>query len=344
MPRTSTRLPLISTLVLLLLVTGGCGIASQEEQGIERQRDPAYSTSWDKAFEGVSFPNSDGEKVNSGGTAPIGYISYQPPILPFSITIDSNWQFSLSASYQFVSALGTVEVGSEQILKSGTEEKVVTEHGTSTLVVCNADPEGEGCEAFTIHSGRKLTVHSDGASSTTFEHDLVTIQAMPGTTLDIVDAGAADEPVLRENRIAINEWHFHDQSDYVEIDLEQEQSGIYPDLRYDRLASGTHNMLIPINGTKVATWSTHVGEDSIPDSVVSSIDDTPTYPEDFPAPSDCLDKDPEEWTDSLDKEAMEWGMTFLCVITAEGDVGYLLVAPVDTKPISFYIYSYIWVY
>ncbi|WP_133884370.1 hypothetical protein [Glycomyces sp. NRRL B-16210] len=330
--------------ILVLLLAAGCNAPSSEERGIERQRDPEYSNSWDTVFEGVTFPNAEGEKVNSGGTAPIGYISYQPPILPFSITIDSNWQFSLSASYQFVSSLGTVEVGSEQILKSGTDEKVVTEHGTSTLIVCNAEPDEEACEAFTIHSGRKLTVYSDGASSTTLEHSLTTIQAMPGTTLEIVDAGAADEPVLRENRIAINEWHFHDQSDYVEIDLEQEQSGIYPDLRYDRLASGTHNMLIPINGTKVATWAKHVGEDSDPNSPLVRITDTPTYPADFPAPSDCLDKDADEWSESLDEEAMAWGMTFLCVITAEGDVGYLLVAPVDTKPISFYIYSYIWVY
>jgi hypothetical protein len=264
-----------------------------------------------------------------GGPTPRGHIAYQPPFLPISFSVDSNGHIAVHSELNIVTPLGTFRAGAEGRWIDNNDQPLPAEPADVTrLIICNQHAEQQACDAYLIGTGRKMRVTMNGHIEAEFEHDLIKLDASPGSTIEVVDIGP---PVMTDAsgpaRIAIENLRLHETSPDTVIDLERLQGGNKTDLSYDHI-TGELRLL---NGAKVASIKQH--------GLLSE----PDYPEDIPGEKEC--QKATDWKDEISRDAISDDDEIVaCIKTAEADLGYLLIIPDHKqKPVAFHLYSKIWV-
>ena len=170
----------------------------------------------------------------------------------------------------------------------------------------------------------------DGQFQTTVEDGLVTIDAYPGSSVTVTDAGAPVAPGPHPAaRVDVEEFDFNVSSPYTEVDLAQNQGGRVDDLAYDHVTG----VLSPINGAMVA---------DIKKYAATSGNGLPSM--NLPDENDCAQIKSSSWQSSFSAENLEADMILSCIVTAEKDFGFLVIGrDRNTRPVSYYVYSYAWV-
>lgn len=266
---------------------------------------------------------------------PVGYFSFQPPIVPLTFTIRTDGSFSVDVGREIVTPLGDVRFVSGVAEHLATSKPVPIESvGVTQLFICRAGSGQQRCRGYEIRTGRKVTITLNGRFEQTIENGRVTINAYPGSTVKVTDAGA---PVAKgprpAARIDVEDFNFSATSPYTEVDLEQSQRGRQDDLYYDHV-SGVLGLM---NGASVADIQHYVA--------ARNIWHEPGLPKlNLPDENNCARTKPSAWQRSLTAADLRADITVSCLITAERDFGYLVIGrDPAAKPISYFVYSYIWV-
>jgi hypothetical protein len=134
-------------------------------------------------------------------------------------------------------------------------------------------------------------------------------------------------------RIDIESWSFTPEGSYTEIDLENGQGGVENDLAYDHVTGAMYG----VNGAKVADIKNYgTAQNFWHQDVLPKMD--------LPGEEDCAQLPPSAWRTSFTPAELDADVTVACIFTAKQDFGYLVIGrDPTTKPISYYVYSYIWV-
>jgi hypothetical protein len=269
---------------------------------------------------------------------PIGYFSYEPPLLPIEFEVSTDGTFSVQLAFGVATALGDFHAsgGAEgSMVSDSTGQPVpVQTVGVTQLFVCKAGGNRQTCEGYAIRTGRKVSILLNGQFQETIDNGVVTIDASPGARITVKDAG---EPVTSgprpAARIDIEDWAFTPDGPYTEVDMEASQGGVTNDLAYDHVTGALYG----INGTMLAfVQDLDAGKDWLGDYVMPNVDP--------PGEDQCSQIPPSQWHTALTAQQMTSDIVVACVYTAQQDFGYLVIGEdPTTKPISRYIYSYTWV-
>jgi hypothetical protein len=265
---------------------------------------------------------------------PFGYFSIELPIVPITFTIGSGG-FSIEVSGGIATPLGGIRFGAGVAVSATDGSPVPVESvGVTRLVICEAGTDRQVCDGYAIHTGRKVQIELNGRFQETIDDSLVTITAAPGSTVTVSDAGEQANPNARPAaRIDVEDFAFTASSAYTEVNLEQIQGGTENDLAYDHV-SGSFQ---PINGAEVADIQHYQatrngwGERGLPQLYL-------------PLEEDCAQKPSSAWHSSFTPADLQADITVTCIFTAEKDFGYLVIGRnPESIPVSYYVYSYIWV-
>jgi hypothetical protein len=310
-------------LSLLFLMIGLAACASSPNTGAVVYPHPGV--------EGLPpVPSSTGRAVQ-----PAGYFSYQPPIIPITFTINTNGSISISVSTAIASPLGNISFGGDVADTTANHRPVPVEPvGVTQLIICKAGSNRKDCQGYVIRTGRKVSITMNGQFQQTIENGQVTINAQPGSTVTVTDAGA---PVISNPRAAaridVEDFYFTATSPYTEVSLERSQGGSAADLSYDHVTGA----LSLVNGAMVADIQLYPSQSSLfGESGLPSLN--------LPGENDCAHAKPDSWRNGFTAAELRADIVVSCIFTAEKDFGYLVIGhDPKTKPVSYYIYSYTWV-
>jgi hypothetical protein len=267
---------------------------------------------------------------DTGGPAPVGNVSYQPPFLPFVISLDTNGSIRVATQAKIVTPLGAVTLGAGFVTSLVDNKPLPPRPADVTqLIVCPLGGNGTHCEAYQIDTGRKMRIEMDGRFIEEVEHNRVKIEAATGSTIKVIDIGPPSKLESHPAaRIDVEGIHYYDTSGDTDVDLERSRSGTRNDLSYDHITGE----MKPINGAQISQVKT--------DGFWSTLDGS-----DVPSENECLNTPANEWQDRFSADDLEDGdNVIVCIKTAEGDVGYLVIQVDGTrKPVRYEIYSYVWV-
>ena len=266
---------------------------------------------------------------------PVGYFSYQPPIIPIKFTITTNGSISVNVSRAFASPLGNISFGGDVAETTANHSPLPVEPvGVTQLIICKADSSRKDCRGYAIRTGRKVSIAMNGQFQQTIENGRVTIDAYPGSTVTVTDAGA---PVTSNPRAAaridVEDFYFNATSPYTEVSLAQSQGGRAADLSYDHVTGA----LSLVNGAMVADIQLYPSS-----SGLLGRSALPTM--NLPGENDCVRTKPDSWRNAFTPAELKADIIVSCIYTAEKDFGYLVIGhDSTTKPVTYYIYSYTWV-
>jgi hypothetical protein len=268
--------------------------------------------------------------VAAGLETPRGHISFQPPFLPISLEFDGQ---SLKAELEskIITPIGTVKLGGStgEVIQQDGKPLPAEPADVTQLIVCQQGSNGQSCDATRINTGRKITVEMNGKFVQEVERNRIVIHASPGSSVKLTDSGppSKKDDVRGPARADIEEFDFHSTSPDTDVDLERSQGGVHADLRYDHVTG----VLSMINGAKLAPYDVYSWS-------------KPSKATDYPGEAECLGMEQDKWVERLDEDQLESEHVIVCVKTAEGDLGYLLIVPNrELKPVAFFVYSYTWV-
>jgi len=174
----------------------------------------------------------------------------------------------------------------------------------------------------------------NGQFQQTIENGRVTIDAYPGSTVTVTEAGS---PVTSNPRAAaridVEDFYFNATSPYTEVNLEQSQGGWAADLSYDHVTG----KLAFVNGAMVADVQLYPsGQGLFGRSALPAMN--------LPGENDCAHIKPDSWRNGFTATALRADVIVSCIFTAEKDFGYLVIGhDSTTKPVSYFMYSYTWV-
>ncbi len=190
------------------------------------------------------------------------------------------------------------------------------------------------CQAYQIGTGRKIHIEMRGDFGQDVEHDVehdrIIIEPAPGSTIKLIDNGPPAKKLeyVGPARVDVEEFHFNENSQDTDVDLERSRSGAITDLYYNHQTAE----LTPIHGAKVSTYATH-GEWG-----------KPSARNDYPSEQECQQKLLENPGDTFNKDDLKEAYSIFCIKTAEGDLGFIFLKPdSDQKPLAYYAYTYTWV-
>jgi hypothetical protein len=262
---------------------------------------------------------------------PVGYFSYTLPIIPITFTIGFNGSFSVDLSAGAATALGDFRI-SAGVAESTTNDSVLPTEavGITRLVICENGTNNQVCQGYAIDTGRKVRVTLVGHFQETIDNSLVIIDASPGSTVTVSDAGEqVNVGAKPAARIDVEDFAFTVYGPYTNVALEQSQGGREDDLSYDHVTG----VLQPINGAEVADIKHYAAADG---------NSLPTM--NLPAEEDCAQIPSTAWRSTFTAADLRADITLACIFTAEKDFGYLVIGrDPGARPVSYYVYSYIWV-
>jgi hypothetical protein len=273
---------------------------------------------------------------------PTGYFSYEPPIVPIVLTIDTDGNVSLSAGKAFATPIGTFSFGLNAWQDSLKHTALPDQPFDATqLIICQSGANRQHCAVLQINSGRKVNITMNGRFQQTVERNRITIDAAPGSTLTVKDSGG---PVRSGPHPAalvdLEELDFSALSTNTEVDLERSLSGTKPDLSYDHMTGDfgpSDGALVHVLGK----YASVKGRVQIP-PLWSQHNSLPKL--DLPGENDCAHTKPAEWRGTFSGSDLKADVVLACIETADGDFGYLVIGHNgNTKPTSYYVYSYVWV-
>jgi hypothetical protein len=267
---------------------------------------------------------------------PSGYFSYQPPIVPITFAISTDGQFSIDVNATIVTPLGVIRFGGN-IAESSVDNKPLPDQsaGVTQLIICDQGSVRQNCKGYEIGTGRKLSIAMNGQFRQTVERNRITIDAWPGSTVTVSDAGPPAKTGARPAaRIDVEEFDFSANSPDTEVDLERSQSGVTKDIAYDHMTGE----LKPINGAAISRIKQYAG-------VHHGMAIGNGMPKmDLPAENDCAQTKPSEWKSSFSEDNLKADIILACIQTAEGGFGYLVIGrDKAAKPVAYYVYAYTWV-
>lgn len=265
---------------------------------------------------------------DTGGPAPIGHLAYQPPLLPITFSIDTSGNFRVSVDARLVSLLGAVTVSGGIVRNLAGTLLPPQPADVTQLIICQKDSARQRCEAYQIGTGRKIHIEMNGSFVQNVERNRITIDAEAGSTIKVTDNGPPTKlEAFGPARIDVEEFHFHETSEETEVDLERSRSGVTTDLSYDHISAE----LKPIHGAKVSTYETYSWTE-------------PDVRSDYPSEQECQQSRSESWRDVFSKDDLSAKYSIFCIKTAEGDLGFLFIAPdASQKPVAYYVYTHTWV-
>ena len=149
---------------------------------------------------------------------PVGYFSYQLPIIPITVTISTNGSISINVSKSIASPLGNIRFGGDVAETTADSRPLPAESvGVTQLIICQAGSSRQNCRGYAIRTGRKVSIGMNGRFQQTIENGRVTIDAYPGSTVTVTDAGA---PVISNPRAAaridVEDFYLNATSPYTE--------------------------------------------------------------------------------------------------------------------------------
>jgi hypothetical protein len=268
-------------------------------------------------------------------TRPAGYFSYQLPIIPITVTFGMDGSVSVNVSTAIATPLGKISFSSDVAETTANHRPLPAEPvGVTQLIICKAGSSRQNCQGYAIRTGRKVTIAMNGKFWQTIENGQVTIDANPGATLTVTDAGA---PVTSNPRAAaridVEDFYFNATSPYTEVNLEQSQGGRAIDISYDHVTG----KLAFVHGAMVANVQLYPS-----DNGPFGRSGLPTM--NLPGENDCVHAKPDSWRNTFTPAVLRADIVVSCIYTAEKDFGYLIIGhDSTTKPVSYYIYSYTWV-
>lgn len=272
---------------------------------------------------------------SGGAVRPVGYFSYQLPIIPIAVTISTDGSISIDVSKDIASPLGDIRFGGDVAETTADRRPLPVEPvGVTQLIICKAGSSRQACRGYAIRTGRKVSIAMNGQFQQTIENGRVTIDAYPGSTVTVTDAGA---PVTSNPRAAaridVEDFYFSATSPYTEVNLEQSQKGWAADLSYDHVTGA----LALVNGAMVADIQLYQsGSGLFGESALPAMN--------LPGENDCARTKPDSWRNAFTAAELRADVIVSCIFTAEKDFGYLVIGhDLTTKPVSYYIYSYTWV-
>jgi hypothetical protein len=174
----------------------------------------------------------------------------------------------------------------------------------------------------------------NGQFQMTVERNRTTLDASPGSTVTVTDAGppvkTGPHPAAR---IDIEEFDFSANSSDTEVDLERSQSGATNDLAYDHMTGE----LRPINGAKISNIKQYGG-------VRNALWGNGLPKMDLPGENDCAQTKPSAWQSAFSENDLKADIIVTCIETAESDFGYLVIGrDRSAKPVGYHVYTYTWV-
>jgi hypothetical protein len=293
-------------LVALLMLTSTCALASC------------------RPVRAMTLPSAPDEK---GGPAPTGNIAYQPPFLPIKLEIGLDGSISVTASPKLVTSLGTFSVTSGVIVNEADQKPLAPKPADVTQLVVCLDEAERRCDAYQIDSGRRMRILVDGRVVEDVERNLITIRAGPGATVVVSDQGPPTNLTVHgPARIDVEEFDFSAQGTDTIVDFERSRSGYLADLTYDHI----NGRLKLVNGTQISRVQTY------------NLTTLHQPANNLPGELDC--QQATDWRTSFSDRELEHDTVVSCVKTAEGDLGYIFLVPdQDQKPVSYYVYTYVWV-
>jgi hypothetical protein len=266
---------------------------------------------------------------------PVGYFSYQLPIIPITVTVNMDGSISLNVSMAIATPLGEISFGGDVAETTANRRPLPVEPvGVTQLIICKAASSRQDCQGYAIRTGRKVSISMNGRFQQTIENGRVTIDAYPGSTVTVTDAGALVTPNPRAAaRIDVEDFYFNATSPYTEVNLKQSQGGRVADLSYDHV-TGT---LALVNGAMVADVQLYRSENGpFGESGLPTMN--------LPGENDCARTRPDSWRNAFTAAELKADIIVSCIFTAEKDFGYLVIGhDSTTKPVTYYIYSYTWV-
>jgi hypothetical protein len=277
------------------------------------------------------------KKRDNGRTTerPKGYFSFEPIFAPLKFTVDTGGNITVGFDRHLMTELGEIEFGGDVAVYSRDRRKVPDQaFDTTQLIVCQTGTDRKDCHGYQIHTGRKLSIDLNGQFHETVEANRITIDADPGSTVVVTDVGG---PPLTGARPAasvdIEEFDLSELSPNTEIDLEKSLAGFAADFSYDHVTGEFR----PINGSRVARIMKYKGEThyfrgtGMPDM-------------DLPSEYDCAQTAGQKGQTSFTAADLTADIIVACVGTAEDDFGYVVIGRDRAKrPVSYYVYSYVWV-
>ncbi len=321
----------LSLLLLAVLSLSACGLPSV----------PSVTSSYppgtvDTRARVIPHPGVDGlPSIPDQGTStvrPVGYFSYTLPIIPITFTISADGGFSVDISAGFASALGDFRI-SAGVAESTTNGSAlpVEAVGITRLVICKPGTNNQVCQGYAIHTGRKVRITLNGHFQETIDNSLIIIDASPGSTVTVSDEGQQVIPGARPAaRIDVEDFAFTVSGPYTDVSLERSQGGTKDDLSYDHVTGA----LQPINGAEVADIQHYAATD------VNGLPESLTLPDE----EDCAQIPSSSWQPTFTPADLQADITVARIFTAEKDFGYLVIGrDPAARPISYYVYSYIWV-
>jgi len=279
----------------------------------------------------------DRPKNGKSSSKPAGYFSFQPDFVPITFNIGTDGHFSVDVSADIVTPMGRIGF-SRNIAQTSDNHKDLPEQpfDVTQLIICQSGTDRQSCLGYTIDTGRKIHLALNGTFQQTVERNRITIDATPGSTITVDDAGgAAKVGPHPAARIDIEEFNFAAQSADTTVDLERDSSGSMPDLSYDHVTGE----LKPMNGAVVSRIRQYAG---VHHSCCFRADGMPKM--DLPGENDCVQTKPGSWQQTFGPNDLKADLILACVETAESDFGYVVIGrDRSTKPVSYYLYSYTWV-
>ncbi len=266
---------------------------------------------------------------------PVGYFSYQLPIIPITVTFGMDGSVSVNVSMAIATPLGKISFGGDVAETTANHRPLPAEPvGVTQLIICKVGSSRQNCQGYAIRTGRKVSIAMNGQFLETIENDRVTIDANPGSTVTVTDAGAPVTSNLRAAaRIDVEDFYFNATGPYTEVNLEQSQGGWAADISYDHVTG----KLAFVNGAMVADVQLYPsGNGLFGRSALPTMN--------LPGENDCVRTKPDSWRNTFTPAELRADIIVSCIYTAEKDFGYLVIGhDSTTKPVSYYIYSYTWV-
>jgi hypothetical protein len=248
----------------------------------------------------------------NAGLKPVGYFSYEPPIIPVIFEVGTDGSFSVRVA----TPLGNIGYSSSSekadVSTTNSTSAPAESVGVTQLNICKAGSNRKVCRGYVIRTGRKLSISMNGRVEETIENGVVTIDAQPGATVTVTDdgkqpVGSGPKPAAR---IDIESLAFTPNGPYTEVNLEKKQGGVANDLAYDHVTGALYG----INGAKVADIKNYITaqnfwhQDILPKMSL-------------PGEADCAQTPPDAWQNSFTPAELNADVTVACIFTAEQDFG-----------------------
>ena len=263
-----------------------------------------------------------------------GYFAYTTPIVPITFTVTTDGSLSVDVGAEFETSLGTFSVGGGVVRSVPTGKQLpVGTVGVTRLLICLKGSDRQDCQAYTIRTGRRIKIALNGKFQETIENGLVIIDASPGSKVVVSDAGPPNLTGPRPAaRIDVEDYAFTVAGPYTDVDLERSLGGKTDDLGYDHVTG----RLILLNGAKVADIQHYASHAAWPLTGLPKMN--------LPDEDDCARTKQSAWQSRFTAANLRADITLACIFTADGDFGYMVIGRnVGDNPVSYYLYSYVWV-